>query len=137
MDSGVDNIEVDPKSGDLWVGAHPRIGTLIYFMHREGQGALSPSQVCDTIRQCWISELIVNVLKIACTLSSTLSFFFMIFCMVSVCSSICKHFYILNFFSEQLFDFQSVLIQRNLWWRAFIFIKKRRAVYCQVGMINW
>lgn len=45
VDSGVDNIEVDPKSGDLWVGAHPRIGTLIYFMHREGQGALSPSQV--------------------------------------------------------------------------------------------
>lgn len=45
VDSGVDNIEVDPKSGDLWVGAHPRIGTLIYFMHREGQGAPSPSQV--------------------------------------------------------------------------------------------
>lgn len=45
VDSGVDNIEVDPKSGDLWVGAHPRIGTLIYFMLKEGQGALSPSQV--------------------------------------------------------------------------------------------
>lgn len=45
VDSGVDNIEVDPKSGDLWVGAHPRISTLIYFMLKEGQGVLSPSQV--------------------------------------------------------------------------------------------
>lgn len=135
MDSGVDNIEVDPKSGDLWVGAHPRIGTLIYFMHREGQGALSPSQVCDTIRQCWISELIVNVLKIACTLSSTISFILLYFVWRLSVHQV-NIFTFWKFSSEQLFNPQSVLIQRNLWWRAFRFIKKRRAVYCQVGMIN-
>ncbi|KAK3107445.1 hypothetical protein FSP39_014760 [Pinctada imbricata] len=44
LDSGVDNIEVDPKTGDLWIGSHPKINQIIAYDKSMGK-TLSPSQV--------------------------------------------------------------------------------------------
>jgi arylesterase / paraoxonase len=45
MDMGfdVDNIEVDPDSGELWIGGHARL--LTFVRHAADAAVLSPSQV--------------------------------------------------------------------------------------------
>jgi arylesterase / paraoxonase len=43
MGFGVDNIEVDPDSGDLWIGGHARL--LTFVRHAADAAVLSPSQV--------------------------------------------------------------------------------------------
>ncbi|MDT8429398.1 MAG: SMP-30/gluconolactonase/LRE family protein [Pseudomonadales bacterium] len=40
---GADNIEIDPVTGDLWVGGHPRL--LTFLRHAADASVLSPSQV--------------------------------------------------------------------------------------------
>jgi arylesterase / paraoxonase len=42
VDTGPDNIELDPEGG-LWIGAHPKL--LSFVSHAEDAGKLSPSQV--------------------------------------------------------------------------------------------
>jgi arylesterase/paraoxonase len=42
LDTGVDNIEIDP-SGGLWIGAHPRL--LDFVAHANDPSRLSPSQI--------------------------------------------------------------------------------------------
>ena len=40
---GADNIEIDPVTGDLWIGGHPRL--LTFVRHAADADVLSPSQV--------------------------------------------------------------------------------------------
>ncbi|XP_061197023.1 serum paraoxonase/arylesterase 1-like [Saccostrea echinata] len=61
LDTGVSNIEVDPHTGDLWVGAHPRISTLVSYMWKEGQGMVSPSQVLKIKAENGILEDVIEV----------------------------------------------------------------------------
>ncbi|MEX0740787.1 MAG: SMP-30/gluconolactonase/LRE family protein [Pseudohongiella sp.] len=39
---GADNIEIDPATGDLWIGGHPRL--LTFIRHAADESVLSPSQ---------------------------------------------------------------------------------------------
>ena len=43
MGTGVDNIEVDPLTGDLWIGCHPLFWAILDFF--DITGADHPSQV--------------------------------------------------------------------------------------------
>lgn len=48
-DSGVDNIDVDPGTGDLYIGAHPNL--LAFIQHKDNAAESSPSQVLR-MRRC-------------------------------------------------------------------------------------
>ena len=43
MGTGVDNIEVDPETGDLWIGCHPLAWAILDFF--DWFGFAHPSQV--------------------------------------------------------------------------------------------
>jgi arylesterase/paraoxonase len=46
LDTGVDNIEMDPDGG-LWIGAHPKL--LKFLQHARDPAKLSPSQVLHVV----------------------------------------------------------------------------------------
>ena len=48
MGTGVDNIEVDPETGDLWIGCHPQAWAILDFF--DWFGFAHPSQVIAEIK---------------------------------------------------------------------------------------
>jgi arylesterase/paraoxonase len=46
--TGIDNIEID-RSGDLWIGCHPKL--LTFVKYSKDPGALSPSQVIKVVQK--------------------------------------------------------------------------------------
>ena len=48
MGTGVDNIEVDPETGDLWIGCHPQAWAILDFF--DWFGFAHPSQVITEIK---------------------------------------------------------------------------------------
>ncbi|KAK3595227.1 hypothetical protein CHS0354_021542 [Potamilus streckersoni] len=61
VDCGVDNIEVDPSSEDLWVGGHPSPGKAIEYNANAGKNRTAPSQV---FRMKTSKGLITDVIEI-------------------------------------------------------------------------
>ncbi|KAL3881427.1 hypothetical protein ACJMK2_027870 [Sinanodonta woodiana] len=61
VDSGVDNIEVDPISGDLWVGGHPSVGKALEYDANAGKNRTAPSQV---LRMKTSKGLITDVIEV-------------------------------------------------------------------------
>lgn len=43
LGTGADNVEVDPETGDLWIGAHPKLLTFVEYS--KGRRPVAPSQV--------------------------------------------------------------------------------------------
>lgn len=43
LGTGADNVEVDPETGDLWIGAHPKL--LTFVKYSKGRRPVAPSQV--------------------------------------------------------------------------------------------
>lgn len=74
----VDNIEVDPSTGDLWIGCHP-VAYRIFDDINQFFGLSLPSQVPSFVLQCFVTilyaaEVILSVCVRPCIICFVFNF---------------------------------------------------------------
>lgn len=79
IDTNPDNIEVDPKTGDLWIGCHPRIYAMMDYLTKYDGKSITPSQVLKIktekgVTTSDITEVFLDDGKF-CSASSTASYY--------------------------------------------------------------